>query len=265
MVSQWQKKQTDLRRRAMGVKSRSAKKRRPKLKNVRSGGYQQYQAVRSSLNQKLYFKDVGTNATEYTIHQNWASAGNIITGQPLNLIDQGPGPSQRLGSQVIYRKLWVEGAVTLAPQETVTTPCPNDRVKIYLILDKQCNGAALAGPSDVLSGINSIPKSNALELMKNMQNSQRFRILDQIELDMTPVTNMVDLAGAGYAHGGAVQSFNLNWRGKMRGNFTGDGGTVANIVDNAFYIIAVRSHVIGAAGPKAALNITFAARFRYEA
>lgn len=91
------------------------------------------------------------------------------TGQ-LNLIPQGATEQQRIGRKCVVRSIQLKGTWEYVPgASTVGTAVCH----IYLVLDKQCNGA-VAGITDVLT-------SNVMgSALINLSNSERFVIIRKI-------------------------------------------------------------------------------------
>lgn len=94
------------------------------------------------------------------------------TGQ-LCLMPQGTAAGERIGSRIFIRRILLQLAVHLIPNSYATmasTPY------FYLVLDRQCNGAA-ATVADATTGV-FVGVSNSLgRLMPNLVNSSRFIIL----------------------------------------------------------------------------------------
>jgi len=95
-----------------------------------------------------------------------ATAEVPTTGQ-LVLIPQGVTQSTRLGRQCVIKSIQIRGYLEFSPGASTTGIAVS---YLYLVLDRQANGAA-AAITDVF--VNNQPYNNML----NLANSSRFRIL----------------------------------------------------------------------------------------
>lgn len=92
------------------------------------------------------------------------------TGQ-LTLIPQGVTESTRVGRKCVIKSIHIRGTFTFTPGATTSGV---DDVYLFVVLDKQCNGAA-AAVTDVLT-------SNAMgQALTNLENSDRFVILKRFQ------------------------------------------------------------------------------------
>lgn len=91
-------------------------------------------------------------------------------GTSINLIPQGVTDSTRIGRKCVIRKIMMKGIITI-PTAMIT----GDVINLYLVLDKQANGAD-AAYTDIWT---SSSNSNAFN---NLANSQRFKILKKLRM-----------------------------------------------------------------------------------
>lgn len=104
------------------------------------------------------------------------------TGQ-LNLIPQGTTESQRVGRIANLKSIQLRLQIKYAPAaDTVGS----DVVYLFLVQDKQCNGAATTAATVLTS-------TNFYEAMVNMANSDRFRIMARWAL---PVQSQAGVSAA---------------------------------------------------------------------
>lgn len=94
----------------------------------------------------------------------------------LNIIPQGDGQSERNGRKIVVRKISMRGSFDSAIQEIGTT-----RMRLIVALDKQCNGAA-ASVDTLLTGAD-------IDSFRNLDNSPRFKVLLDKNVDIQPNTN----------------------------------------------------------------------------
>lgn len=114
--------------------------------------------------------DRGVNEMKFFDTSNsfaFDATGEVPATGQLNLIPQGTTESSRIGRKCCIKSIQMRGTIQYVPD---TNTLGATTVYLYLVLDKQCNGAA-AAITDVLTSANmSIG-------MVNMANSERFVIL----------------------------------------------------------------------------------------
>ncbi len=152
----------------------------------------------------------------------------------LNTITQGDGESQRDGRKCTVQSTFVKGVVTVAAQTNITTLDSAAKIYIALVLDTQTNGAQL-NSEDVFKN----DSGNALlagSPMRNMQFTQRFRILDTAEFVMQDPNASYD--GTNMESQGLVVPFQLSSNMTFSSQYSGTTEDIANITDNSMHIIA---------------------------
>ncbi len=159
----------------------------------------------------------------------------------MNSITQGDGESQRDGRVASIQGAYVKGTLKSVAQHA--TAVADDATKIYvaLVLDTQTNGAQL-NSEDVFK--NQAANANlAASPMRNMQFTQRFRVLDTFECVMGD-SNMANDTGAtgGLQQSGQIVPFTLSSNLQFRSQFSGTTESVANITDNSLHVIAYCSN-----------------------
>lgn len=100
-----------------------------------------------------------------------ATAEIPATGGQINLVPQGDTQSQRVGRKIIIRSIHVKGTAFLAPAASANA---SEVAYMYLIWDKQCNGAA-ATVGDANSGV--FTSANLSVAYMTLANKSRFVIL----------------------------------------------------------------------------------------
>ncbi len=157
----------------------------------------------------------------------------------LNTVTQGDGEEQRDGRKCTFQSVFVKGtvlSVSIANLTAASEPC---KVYIALVLDTQTNGATIAS-ENVFK--NKIANANmAASPMRNMQFTQRFRILDTAEFTMPVPETTWD--GTNMEMAGTVFPFELSSNLEFSSLFSGTTETVANITDNSLHVIAYCSSV----------------------
>jgi len=99
------------------------------------------------------------------------------TGQ-LNIIPQGATENTRVGRSCTIKSIRIAGVV----RSSSGSPTPPDCVGMWVVLDKQCNGAAATAAAVCAGGgTDSMVIAN-----KNLENDQRFVILKKFVFEMNP-------------------------------------------------------------------------------
>lgn len=101
---------------------------------------------------------------------NFDSTGEVPATGQLCLIQTGDTLNDRDGATVQLKSVQIRGVVTFTPGANATAASV---MYLYLVHDRQCNGAA-AAITDVLTG------TNMASAMGNVPNQYRFKILKRI-------------------------------------------------------------------------------------
>ncbi|AGS36184.1 hypothetical protein [Circoviridae 3 LDMD-2013] len=202
--------------------------RRYRLPNLRIGGW---------LNRELKFKDVQRNVSIST-----TIAGSEIDPDGgvncLNAISQGDGEEQRDGRGYKITSVHLRGYVLFAGQSGAGAT--SDHMRIILLQDTQTNGTQF-NAEDVIDNSSGVNELQTVAF-RNLENTNRFKILKDIVVHK-PTTG---LAG-NQANPGDVESNSATMPIQMDVNFkypvnvlcTGTGGTVSNLTDNSFHLMAI--------------------------
>lgn len=153
----------------------------------------------------------------------------------------GAGVNQRIGKAIKVLKIKVRGAIQSTSQMDQTAGDPAAQVRLILHQDKQTNAAQAQGEN-----VMSTPSANALVTTNGFQNIDNFGRF-QVLADRTIVLENPNISwdGTNLEQQGLITPFKINHTFKkpvvMRFNAT-NGGTIADIVDNSFHIIATASN-----------------------
>lgn len=201
--------------------------RRRRVANPRTGGF---------LGQELKFYDQKLVNSAILTNTN----GSGIEADPsatvlLNTVTEGNGEKQRNGRKMIMKSIFVSGTVTMAPDNDLTAPEIGADIAIWLILDKQTNGATIDSENVFVNP--SVDISGGTSLLRNLQFSSRFRVLAKATFTMQRPSMSGD--STNFDQGGLVRKFMLsaNLR-NMPVLFSDTAETVANIIDNSLHILA---------------------------
>ncbi len=157
----------------------------------------------------------------------------------LNAVALGDTESSRDGRQVKSLSVHVRGYVIRTALIAETVPPAGRTVTLYLIHDKQTNGAQF-NSEDVF--INTGTEVALISKpFRNLQFIKRFAILGTAHMDFgrAPFTN--EDTGANYDTGGDIQSFEFNATLNHVVNYKGTTAVVASIVDNSYHMMGIAS------------------------
>lgn len=150
---------------------------------TRTGGYYgRFSGSGSGSEMKFY--DSTLTLTMSSTAVCTVTAGTNITGGLVENIAQGTTQSTRIGRKINVKSIQIKGVTAPSVLNTTT----QNVCVIYLIWDKQCNGAYPA-VTDIFDSASSFPVARI-----NMANSERFVILKKFYLNPT-------LAGQGTTAG----------------------------------------------------------------
>jgi len=149
------------------------------------------------------------------------------TGGQLNLIPQGVTESTRVGRKATIKSIQIRGVAQFVPAGAAAVA--SDVVYLYVVLDKQANGAA-AAVTDVLTSA-TIPVG-----MINMANSERFTILKRF------VMKLGSNAGATTAFGNDSKSVEWYHKCNIPLEFSSTTGAITEIKSNNVFLLAGSSY-----------------------
>lgn len=156
----------------------------------------------------LYQRSRPNSGEKKFVDGTLASAGVITTTNfiSLNQIAQNASASGRIGNKVTLKNLNVRFDITLPHDQS------SDIFRYIIYLDKQCNGAAITGPTDILA-------TAAYDSYRNMETVDRFDFL----VDKMMAINHT---AAGFTRRIA---FHYAWKGNIPLTFGGVDGTITQI------------------------------------
>jgi len=179
-----------------------------------SGYYGRYNKGRSS---ELKFFDTTLGFTVDV-------TGEVPATGQLNLIPQGTTESQRIGRKCVVKSIQIKGELETNFAAAAQADAPNI-IYMYLVWDKQCNGAAAAA-TDVLT-------SATFRLaLNNMANSGRFVILKKWTVPMNPVSGVTG------AFGGVKRPINFYKKCSIPIEFSSTTGAITEIKSNNLFLLA---------------------------
>ncbi len=153
----------------------------------------------------------------------------------LNTVTQGDGESQRDGRRMTMKSIFVSGVVSTPGVADQTAPEEQTHIAIWLVLDKQTNGATITSENVFVN--KSGGAFGGTSLMRNLQFTSRYRILDKVEFTLP--TPAISGDSTNFDLFGTVTKWSLSANLKNMGVlFSNTTETVANIIDNSLHILA---------------------------
>lgn len=193
-------------------------------KKAKTSPYQKKPQSRST--GTFFLKNKGGNKElknfDTTLSFNVDATGEVPATGQLCLIPQGTTTTTRIGRKAVLKSIHIRGSLFYAPGASTTGV---GIAYVYVVLDKQANGAA-AGVTDVLTST-TIPSA-----MINLFNSDRFSILKRIVI---PVQ-----ATAGVSAAFGAQHTPIEWYHKcsIPIEWNSTAGAITEITSNNVFLIA---------------------------
>lgn len=207
---------------------------RRRAMNVRTGGL-------LGIEKKFY--DTFKAATAFASTSDWTGCefDPAATISCLNAVTQGDGPTQRDGSSITMKSIFIQGACVRAAQEASVDPLIYDGVRIALVLDTQCRGAEL-NAEDVYGTALATALGAVSAPQRNMSYSTRFKVLREIFVSLN-TDNISVTAANTFNCNGIMKRFQIKYvfpGGGLKVRYLVGGTTesIANITDNALFLIA---------------------------
>jgi len=182
--------------------------------NRTSGFYGRFQSTRGDSELKFF---------DTALSFNVDLTGEVPATGQLCLIPQGVTESQRVGRKCVVKSVLIRLVMTMVPAAAASSVLGS--VKIYLVQDKQTNGAA-AGATDVFTGT-SFPTA-----VRNLSNSTRFKILKSWQFDYNV------MAGVSTAFNGIVKHIDWFKRCNVPLEFSSTTGAITEIRSNNLFLMA---------------------------
>jgi len=154
----------------------------------------------------------------------------------------GDDISNRMGRKVFVKKIRISGVINVAEQSAQTAQDAALNVRLVCYQDMQTNATQATGDLVLSQGA----ASNAIHMGMNVASLGRFKILKDKRIVVAPA-DYSGLTTAFVAAGRAV-NFKMNIKVNQWVNYNAtNGGTVADVVDNSFHVLAL-SNVTTLAG-----------------
>jgi len=230
----------------MGTKRlRSAPKSRRPYKMARAITYKPAQRfVPRSLGNAMAvterkYWDAEAHINIATVGASWI--GTIADPPTKNTIfspSEGNDIDGRIGRKVQIKKIQVRGALSAPAKNALTAPEDGVIVRILLVQDTQTNGT-LMDPSNLLKSGAMASLLTNIFAFQNTESFGRYRVLKDKFYPIQRLNSVQDVAGQDAS--GVIRKFSFSYKPRkpiiVHYNNT-NGGTVADITDHSFHIIA---------------------------
>ena len=172
------------------------------------------------------------------------------TAGSLSAVSTGTGESNRIGRVIFVKSIYVKGHINIA---TLSLLGSIGYVRLWLILDKQTNGAQL-NAEDVLSD----PTSTNLDsdAMQNLKYSDRFSVVKQLCIPIVPTNT----AGNGTANdsGSIDVPFQLYHKCNTKQEHKSTSSAITDVTTTSYHLIAIKS-----ANLTSSTNLRYVSQMRF--
>ncbi len=151
---------------------------------------------------------------------------------------KGTGINNRIGRKVVVHKVKVRGLIKIDAQADQTAGDASSLMRVALVQDTQTNGAQAQG-EQIFQDPTAASGNNAVLSFQSLDNLGRFRVLQDKFIQMGDPNLTFD--GTNVEQNGLVRKFQFfhSFKTPIVVNFNAtNGGTVADIVDNSWHVIA---------------------------
>lgn len=159
-------------------------------------------------------------AIAFTVDQT----GEVPATGQLSLVTTGDTLADRDGAVIQVKSLQIRGTLTFAPAAAALAAC---NVYIYIVQDRQANGAAAA--------IASVLTGNDMSIaLGNVPNQYRFKILKRL------VFTMQSQAGATTAYNNVKAAFDeyIKFYTPIEMRYTASAGAITDVASNNLFLLA---------------------------
>lgn len=219
-------------------RKRSGSFRGPMGPRMRDGSFYTKVAISAADSENHYFDtERVTGAVPFSL-STWAASNlDPNTSAMLCLFAPtiGDDISSRTGRKIFVKSIRIRGAVTYAAQATQTLCDEGLYVRIVCFKDKQTNTGQATGDLVLSQGA----ASDAVFFAMSLANLGRFEILKEKIILVSEAPLVAGLTTA-YVQPGGIRPFKMSIKlnDVVHYNAT-NGGTVADVVDNSYHIIAL--------------------------
>lgn len=206
--------------------------------------------------ERKYF-DSYLAATALPASTDWTGTEFDPTANSLFTPVEGSDLDNRIGRLVHVHKIQVRGMITCTAQANQTATDSAATIRLILVMDQQTNGSQMQG-EQLMASPGAADSRLCVNTFQSPANFGRFRVLKDKTFNVQDPNIAYD--GTNMEQQGINRPFKFTLKFAkpipVRFNNT-NGGTIADIVDNSFHMLA------NASGITLAPNILYEARFVY--
>lgn len=188
--------------------------------------------------ERKYF-DTFLNAAALTSPNTWA--GTEVDPATLNCLfcpQEGSDIDNRVGRKVNVVKMIVRGVIVILKQANQTASDDGALCRVILYMDQQTNGTQAQG-ENLMQDPGAANASLCMSIFQNTANFGRFRVLKDKVLTLSNPNIAWDGTNMEQQGTNRAFKFSLKFRRPVTVRFNGtNGGSVADIIDNSFHMIA---------------------------
>lgn len=158
----------------------------------------------------------------------------------------GAAINQRIGKAINVHKIKIHGSLIIPTQNGGNPAQDAIEVRLLLVQDMQTNAAQMQGEQVMTP---TATAQAAINVFQNIDNFGRFRVLkDKMLVIQDPNIDINSATATAYVNGKVLKfKFTQIFSKPVQVRFNGtNGGTIADIIDNSFHIIANCSSIDGA-------------------
>jgi len=185
---------------------------------------------------EMKYFDQERGLTPIVSSENWANTLRDPTTGTLFAPVVGAAINQRIGKACNVLKIKITGTISCPAQSNQIIGDAASRIRLLLVQDLQTNATQCTGTQVMTSWTQPL---QAVEGFQNIDNFGRFKVLKDKTIIMQNPNSSWD--GTNIEQAGLMRTFKMTVRFRnpvnVRFNAT-NGGTIADIVDNSFHIIA---------------------------
>lgn len=185
-----------------------------------------------------------------------------VLAQSFNVVEQGTGPSQRIGQKIVVKSIGVNFSMWMPAGSLAPNIVQSHLLRIILVCDKQNNGVGFTTP-DVLYDVTD-PLDPSAQSFRNLTNSGRFNVLSDTRYNLNYTGVAGDAVVTNVVHCAQTLVSAQIWKDvNIPIEFSGTGsGALPNIRSNniaALFVLESRP-ILGTGG----VSIFLQSRIRYE-
>lgn len=166
--------------------------------------------------------------------------GTAAVANPQNLCAPQVGATlnSRVGRKINIHKIKVHAKISVAPQALQPNADAATKIRVVLVQDLQTNAGQMTGAQLFNDGTGP---NTVINTFQNPNNFGRFRVLKDKMFQISDLNLVTDPAGASLVQAGKIINFKfmVNFKKPVVVHFNAtNAGTVGDIVDNSFHILA---------------------------